>query len=214
MGLTLPGRPAHPRPCERGVGPLSRDRDGRGHGVPHRPCPPRGGQGLTELRPLIPRASLDHVRLVVEREVPGSELSQHYIREGTGAERGSPAAGLQEQAGDPDSYLARSVSGVVLESDLAGLAPDRSSPPPGVFLTPKGSASGPRGVFVGHRDPAGLFAALAAVVGWNGRRRRGRPHGGGGVCRHGSEPRGSCGSVMGRLSGPLGPAGVEQVRAG
>ena len=110
--------------------------------MPHRPCPPRGGRGLTELRPLIPRASLDHVKLVVEREVPGSDLSQYYIREGTGAERGSPAAalaaGLREQAGDPDSYLARSVSGVVLEYDLAGLAPGRSSPPPGVFLTPKG----------------------------------------------------------------------------
>ena len=216
--LTLPGRPAHLRPCERGVGPLSRDRDGRGHGVPHRPCPPRGGQGLTELRPLIPRASFDHVKLVVEREVPGSDLSQHYIREGTGAERGSPAAalaaGLREQAGDPDSYLARSVSGVALEYDLAGLAPGRSSPPPGVFLTPKGRPP-VRGAFSsGTRDPAGLFAALAAVVGWNGRRRRGRPHGGEGVCRHGSEPRGNCGSVMGRLSGSLDPAGVEQVRAG
>ena len=104
--------------------------------------------------------------------LPGSDLSQHYIREGTGAERGSPAAalaaGLQEQARDPDSYLARSVSGVVLEYDLAGLAPGRPSPPPGIFLTPQGSTSGPRGLFVEHRDPPGLLAALAAVVGWSG----------------------------------------------
>ena len=141
------------------------------------PQPAARRLGLTEFRPLIPCASFDHVKVVVEREVPGSDLSQHYIREGTGAERGSPAAtlaaGLQEQAGDPYSYLARSVFGVVLGHDLVGPAPGRPSPPPGVFLTPKGSASGPRGVFVGHRDPAGLLAALAALVGWNGRRRRG-----------------------------------------
>ena len=106
----------------------------------------------------------------------GSDLSRHYMREGARAEPGAPpamraaalAAGFREQAGDPDSYLARSVSGVVLEYDLAGLAPGRPSPPPGVFLSPQGLVSGPRGVFVEHRDPAGLLAALAVIVGWNG----------------------------------------------
>ena len=104
--------------------------------------------------------------------LPGSDLSRHYIREGARAERGSPsaalAAGLQEQAGNPDSYLARSVSGVVLEYDLAGLAPGRPTPPPGVFLSPRLSAPESWDGFSGHRDPAGLLAALAAAVGWNG----------------------------------------------
>ena len=104
--------------------------------------------------------------------LPGSDLSRHYIREGARAERGSPAAalaaGLQEQVGNPDSYLARSVSGVVLEYDLAGLAPGRPTPPPGVFLSPRRSAPGSWDGFSGHRDPAGLLATLAATVGWNG----------------------------------------------
>ena len=72
---------------------------------------------------------------------PGSDLSRHYMREGARAEPGAPpaakaaaaalAAGLREQAEDPDSYLARSVHSVVLEYDLAGLAPGRLPPPPG-----------------------------------------------------------------------------------
>ena len=78
------------------------------------------------------------------------------------------AAGLQEQAGNPESYLARSVSCLVLEYDLAGLAPGRPPPPPGVFLAPRDSAPGSREGFAEHSDPEGLLAALAALVGWNG----------------------------------------------
>ena len=104
---------------------------------------------------------------------PGSDLSRHCIGEGARSEPGSAAAalgaGLREQATNPDSYLARSVGGVVLEYDLAGLAPHRRPPPPGVFLSPRRGPSGPRGVPFEHRDPAGLLAALAAVVGWSGR---------------------------------------------
>ena len=71
----------------------------------------------------------------------GSDLSRHYIREGGRAPEGGRAepgpaasalaAGLQEQAGNPESYLARSVSCLMLEYDLAGLAPGRPPPPPG-----------------------------------------------------------------------------------
>ncbi len=104
---------------------------------------------------------------------PGSDLSRHYVREGMRAERGSPAAalaaGLREQATNPDSYLARSVGGLVLEYDLAGLAPHRRPPPPGVFLSPRHGSSGPQGVPFEHRDPAGLIAALAVAVDWSGR---------------------------------------------
>ena len=105
---------------------------------------------------------------------PGSDLSRHYVAEGARAEPGSPPAAraaaaalagvLREQAGNPESYLARAVSSVMLEYDLAGLAPDRAPPAPGVFLAPRPAASGPRA----HRDPAVLLAALAAAVGWNG----------------------------------------------
>ena len=101
---------------------------------------------------------------------PGSDLSRHYIREGarrTGL-AAALAAGLREQAGDPDSYLARAVSGVVLEYDLAGLAPNRPPPPPGIFLSPRHDAPGSRDGFFEHRDPAALLAALAVTVGWNG----------------------------------------------
>ena len=102
----------------------------------------------------------------------GSDLSRHYVAEGARAEPGSPAAalaaGLREQAASPDSYLARSVAGLILEYDLAGLAPDRPSPPPGIFLAPRRDAPGSRDGIFEHRDPAGLLAALAAAVGWNG----------------------------------------------
>ena len=110
--------------------------------------------------------------------LPGSDLSRHYVAEGARAEPGSPpaaraaaaalAAGLREQAGNPESYLARAVAGVMLEYDLAGLAPGRPPPAPGVFLAAPPAASGPRAGRPEHRDPAGLLAALAVTVGWNG----------------------------------------------
>ena len=110
--------------------------------------------------------------------LPGSDLSRHYVAEGARAEPGAPpaaraaaaalAAGLREQAGNPESYLARAVAGVMLEYDLAGLAPDRPPPAPGVFLAARPAASGPRAGRPEHRDPAGLLAALAVTVGWNG----------------------------------------------
>ena len=103
---------------------------------------------------------------------PGSDLSRHYVAEGARAEPGSPpaalAAGLREQAGNPDSYLARSVASLILEYDLAGLASDRPPPAPGVFLVPQPAGYGPRAGRPAHRDPAGLLAALAAAVGWDG----------------------------------------------
>ena len=115
-----------------------------------------------------PSADADLVVLAI----PGSDLARHYVREGKRAEPGSPAAalaaGLQRQAEDPDSYLARGVRGMMLEYDLAGLAPHQPAPPPGVFFAPRSSAPGARDGFTEHRDPAGLLEALALVAGWSG----------------------------------------------
>ena len=118
---------------------------------------------------------------------PRSELAQHFIREGARAERGSSpaaktaaatnvaaaaaalAASLREQATDPGSFLARCVGNVVLEYDLAGLAPHHPPAPPGIFLSPRKSATVPPGENpFRHEDPAGLLAALAVAVGWDG----------------------------------------------
>ena len=107
--------------------------------------------------------------------LPGSDLSQHYVRQGERAGPGSAAAalaaGLREQIANPDSWLARCVEGLVLEYDLAGLPPHRPPAPPGVFLAPKKSAD-PK-TLPAHRDPAGVLAALAATVGWDGHRESG-----------------------------------------
>ena len=103
---------------------------------------------------------------------PGTDVARRLIREGARAEPGSPAAalaaGLQELAADPDSYLARAVTGVVLEYDLVGLALGRPPPPPGLFLAPRHDAPGSRDGLHEHRDPASVLPALAATAGWNG----------------------------------------------
>ena len=112
------------------------------------------------------------------RAHPGTDVAQHFIREGARPEPGSPpaaraaaaalAAGLRELAADPDSYLARAVAGVILEYDLVGLAPGRPPPPPGLFLAPRHDAPGSRDGLSEHRDPVRLLPALAATAGWNG----------------------------------------------
>ena len=103
--------------------------------------------------------------------VPASELARHYVREGTRAEPGSPAAalaaGLREQTANPDSYLARGVAGMVLEYDLAEVEPGRPPPAPGIFLTPRYDAPGSRAEFHEHGDPADMLAALAVTAGWS-----------------------------------------------
>ena len=103
---------------------------------------------------------------------PASELARHYLREGARAEPGSSAAalavGLKEQAEKPDSYLACGVAGMVLEYDLAEIEAGRPSPAPGIFFTPLRSAPGARAGFHEHGETAGLLAALAVTVGWNG----------------------------------------------
>ena len=104
--------------------------------------------------------------------LPGSALSRHYVSEGERAAPGSAAAALgaafREQTANPASYLADSVDAVVLEYDLAGLAPRRPPPPPGIFFVPRQGAPASRRGFTEHRDPARLLAALAAAVGWRG----------------------------------------------
>ena len=100
-----------------------------------------------------------------------SELAHHYVREGSRAAPGSPAAALgaalQEQAANPDCYFAHSVAGTVLEYDLAEAAGPRSAPP-GIFLTPSRDAPGARTGVQEHGDAAGLLAALADAAGWDG----------------------------------------------
>ena len=102
---------------------------------------------------------------------PGSALSRHYVRAGARAAPGSPAsalgAALAEQAGDPQSWLARSVAVMMLEYDLAGSAPPSPTSPPGIFFSPRPSVPGSRDGIFAHRDPRGLLAALAAVAGWS-----------------------------------------------
>ena len=114
-----------------------------------------------------PEASADLFVIVA----PETDLPQYYIREGERAGPGSPAAafaaGLREQAEKSESFLARSVSATILEYDVVGLPPCRRRPPPGIFLVP--SEPAPAGAKHGrnaHRDPAGLLAALARIVGW------------------------------------------------
>ena len=115
-----------------------------------------------------PSADADLVVLAA----PDSNLARHYVREGKRAERGSPAAalaaGLERQTTDPNSYLARGVRAMMLEYDLAGLAPRQPAPPPGIFFSPRSSAPGSRDGFTEHRDVAGLLEALAAIAGWSG----------------------------------------------
>ena len=115
-----------------------------------------------------PSADADLVVLAI----PESDLARHYVSEGKRAEPGSPAAalaaGLEQQTADPDSYLARGVRAMMLEYDLAGLAPHQPVPPPGVFFSPRSSGPGSRDGFTEHRDPAGLLEALAVTVGWSG----------------------------------------------
>ena len=115
-----------------------------------------------------PNADADLVVLAA----PESNLARHYVREGKRAERGSSAAGLaaglEQQTADPDSYLARGVRAMMLEYDLAGLAPHQPVPPPGIFFSPLSSAPGSRDGFTEHRDPARLLEALAVTAGWSG----------------------------------------------
>ena len=104
--------------------------------------------------------------------LPGSDVERHYVRAGARAAPGSAAAalaaGLRERAANPDSYFAAAVYAWVLEYDLAGLAPRRPPPPPGIFLVPRTAARDRPKRFPEHLDPAGLTAALAAAAGWDG----------------------------------------------
>ena len=147
---------------------------------------PAGWERLLEKAGTLPRSVIDNhfgfefhlgeagadADLVVAVP-PGSRLSRHYVREGARAGPGSAAAalgaGFLEQAGNPESWLARSVAAVMLEYDLAGLPPGAPASAPGIFFAPRPSAPGSRDGFLEHRDTGGLLAALAAVAGWSGR---------------------------------------------
>ena len=115
-----------------------------------------------------PHADADLVVLAI----PDSNLARHYVSEGKRAARGSPAAALarqlEQQTTAPNSYVARGVRAMMLEYDLAGLAPHQPVPPPGVFFSPRDSAPGSRDGVTEHRDTAGLLQALADTVGWSG----------------------------------------------
>ena len=104
--------------------------------------------------------------------LPGSDVERHYVRAGAQAAPGSAAAalaaGFRERAANPASYFAAAVVAWVLEYDLAGLAPRRPPPPPGIFLVPRTFALDGAKRFPRHPDPAGLTAALAAAAGWDG----------------------------------------------
>ena len=117
-----------------------------------------------------PNADADLVVLAI----PGSEVARHYVSAGKRAAPGSAAAalasGLERQAADPNSYLARGVRAMMLEYDMTGLAPHRPVPPPGVFFSPSKSAPGSRDGVPEHGDAAALLEALAVTAGWNSHR--------------------------------------------
>ena len=104
--------------------------------------------------------------------LPDSDVERHYVRAGERAAPGSAAAalaaGFRERAANPDSYFASAVYAWVLEYDLAGLAPRRPPPAPGIFLVPRNLAVDQPQRLPEHLDPAGLTAALAAAAGWDG----------------------------------------------
>lgn len=103
---------------------------------------------------------------------PDSDVERHYVRAGARAAPGSAAAalaaGFRERAANPASYFAAAVYAWVLEYDLAGLAPRRPPPAPGIFLVPRNLAVDQPRRLPEHLDPAGLTAALAAAAGWDG----------------------------------------------
>lgn len=57
---------------------------------------------------------------------------------------------------------------MMLEYDLAGLAPHQPVPAPGIFFSPRDAAPGAREGITEHRDSAALLEALAVTAGWSG----------------------------------------------
>jgi hypothetical protein len=97
----------------------------------------------------------------------GSHLAEFYEGQNRGEESNVIGADLrrflEEQARDPQSFMARTGASVILEYDLVGVPPGRHSVPGFFIVSPSSSVPVKSRI---HDDPEGLLGAVLAAAGW------------------------------------------------